>query len=151
MWWMQYTFWKCKKTLNALNIQYRIDTGIVRGLDYYTKTVFEFISKDEGYTVLAGGRYDGLVKELGGVDVPAIGFAMGMERLVEIYEKYNENKIEPKQLQLYITNIGEEANIFATKLVQKLRKENIYAEKDISGKSLKAQFKYADKKMQNIA
>lgn len=87
-----------------------------------------------------------LVKELGGVDVPAIGFAMGMERLVEIYEKYNENKIEPKQLQLYITNIGEEANIFATKLVQKLRKENIYAEKDISGKSLKAQFKYADKK-----
>lgn len=108
--------------------------------------MFEFISKDEGYTVLAGGRYDGLLKELGGVDVPAIGFAMGMERLVEIYEKYNENKIEPKQLQLYITNIGEEANIFATKLVQKLRKENIYAEKDISGKSLKAQFKYADKK-----
>lgn len=139
-------FENVKKTLNALNIQYRIDTGIVRGLDYYTKTVFEFISKDEGYTVLAGGRYDGLVKELGGADVPAIGFAMGMERLVEIYEKYNENKIEPKQLQLYITNIGEEANIFATKLVQKLRKENIYAEKDISGKSLKAQFKYADKK-----
>ena len=139
-------FENVKKTLNALNLQYRIDTGIVRGLDYYTKTVFEFISKDEGYTVLAGGRYDGLVKELGGADVPAIGFAMGMERLVEIYEKYNENKIEPKQLQLYITNIGEEANIFATKLVQKLRKENIYAEKDISGKSLKAQFKYADKK-----
>lgn len=100
-------FENVKNALKELNIEYTIDTGIVRGLDYYTKTVFEFISKDEGYTVLAGGRYDGLVKELGGADTPAIGFAMGMERLVEIYEKYNANPIEPKNMQIYIANIGK--------------------------------------------
>ena len=137
---------KVKVLLKELNIEYTIDTGIVRGLDYYTKTVFEFISKDEGYTVLAGGRYDGLVKELGGADTPAIGFAMGMERLVEIYEKYNANSIEPKNMQIYIANIGKKAGIYATKLTQDLRKKGIYVEKDVSGRSLKAQFKYADKK-----
>ena len=125
---------------------FTVDLTIARGLDYYTKTVFEFISKDEGYTVLAGGRYDGLVKELGGADTPAIGFAMGMERLVEIYEKYNANPIEPKNMQIYIANIGEKAGIYATKLAQDLRKKGIYVEKDVSERSLKAQFKYADKK-----
>lgn len=139
-------FENVKNTLKELNIEYTIDTGIVRGLDYYTKTVFEFISKDEGYTVLAGGRYDGLVKELGGADTPAIGFAMGMERLVEIYEKYNANPIEPKNMQIYIANIGKKAGIYATKLTQDLRKKGIYVEKDVSERSLKAQFKYADKK-----
>lgn len=139
-------FENVKNALKELNIEYTIDTGIVRGLDYYTKTVFEFISKDEGYTVLAGGRYDGLVKELGGADTPAIGFAMGMERLVEIYEKYNANPIEPKNMRIYIANIGKKAGIYATKLTQDLRKKGIYVEKDVSERSLKAQFKYADKK-----
>ena len=131
--------------LDKLNIKYQLEPGIVRGLDYYTKTVFEFVSKDEGYTVLAGGRYDGLIEELDGQSTPAIGFAMGVERLVEIYEKYNPNTIPEKDMDLYIAYIGDEANILATKLVEDLRKENIYVEKDVTGKSLKAQFKYANK------
>ncbi len=138
-------FENVKNMLNKLNIKYNVEPGIVRGLDYYTKTVFEFVSKDEGYTVLAGGRYDGLVEELDGQSTPAIGFAMGVERLVEIYEKYNSNTIPEKEMDLYIAYIGDEANILATKLVEDLRKENIYVEKDVTGKSLKAQFKYANK------
>jgi histidyl-tRNA synthetase len=133
--------------LDNLGIEYIIDPGIVRGLDYYTKTVFEFISKNEGYTVLAGGRYDGLIKELDGKETKAIGFAMGVERLVEVYEKYNkDNMVKDKTMSLYIANIGNEANIFASKLVQELRQAGIFVEKDISEKSLKAQLKYADKK-----
>ena len=140
-------FESVKSMLTSLEIEYVVDPGIVRGLDYYTKTVFEFISKDEGYTVLAGGRYDGLVEELGGKATPAIGFAMGMERLVEVYEKYNkDNLVKPKEMLLYVANLGEEANLYATKLVYELRKNGVYVEKDITGKSLKAQLKYADKK-----
>lgn len=140
-------FESVKSMLTSLEIDYIVDTGIVRGLDYYTKTVFEFISKDEGYTVLAGGRYDGLVEELGGKTTPAIGFAMGMERFVEIYEKYNkDNLVKPKEMSLYVANLGEKANLYATKLVYELRKNGVYAQKDITGKSLKAQLKYADKK-----
>ncbi len=139
-------FENVKRLLNEIGIQYKIDPEIVRGLDYYTKTVFEFISKNEGYTVLGGGRYDGLAKELDGQDTPALGFAMGMERLIEIYEKYNpENLVQMKVPQIYIAQIGEEANVFATKLVHELRQNNIYAEKDVTGKSINAQFKYANK------
>lgn len=140
-------FENVKKSLDSLGIEYIVDPGIVRGLDYYTKTVFEFISKEEGYTVLAGGRYDGLVKELEGSDTPAIGFAMGVERLVEVYEKYNkDNMVQDKNMSLYIAYIGDEANIFTTKLVENLREADIFVEKDVTGKSLKAQLKYADKK-----
>ena len=139
-------FENVKNLLDQTGILYKIDPEIVRGLDYYTKTVFEFISKNEGYTVLAGGRYDGLVKELDGQDTPALGFAMGLERLIEIYEKYNtENLVQASTPQIYIAQIGEQANIFATKLVHELRKNNIYVEKDITGKSINAQFKYANK------
>ena len=137
-------FESVKKLLTDLGIEYKIDTGIVRGLDYYTRTVFEFVSEEEGYTVLAGGRYDGLVKEVGGADTPAIGFAMGMERFVPLFERYNE--INQRQIEIYITNIGEEANLFATKLATELRNKDIYVEKDISGRSLNSQFKYANKK-----
>lgn len=140
-------FESVKSMLTSLEIEYVVDPGIVRGLDYYTKTVFEFISKDEGYTVLAGGRYDGLAEELGGKRTPAIGFAMGMERIVEVYEKYNkDNMIKPKEMLLYVANLGEKANLYATKLVYELRKNDIYVQKDITGKSLKAQLKYADRK-----
>lgn len=139
-------FENVKEMLTRLGIDYKIDPEIVRGLDYYTKTVFEFIAKNEGYTVLAGGRYDGLVKELGGQDTPALGFAMGLERLIEIFEKYNDNTIIPLNTpRVYIAYIGDNANIFATKLVHELRQAGIYAEKDITGKSINAQFKYANK------
>ena len=140
-------FENVKNALSELNIDYTVDPSIVRGLDYYTKTVFEFISKEEGFTVLAGGRYDGLVEELGGSKTPAIGFALGVERFVEICEKSNENIIKPKQMLLYVANLGEKANLYASKLIRELRVQNIYCEKDITGKSLKAQLKYADKKL----
>lgn len=139
-------FENVKKMLTELGIDYKIDSNIVRGLDYYTKTVFEFVSKDEGYTVLGGGRYDGLVKELGGTETPALGFALGIERLVEIYEKYNkENMVQPENPKLYIAQIGEKANNLATVLVKQLREKGINVQKDITEKSIKAQFKYADK------
>lgn len=139
-------FEQVKNMLEKLGIEYKIDPGIVRGLDYYTKTVFEFVSKKEGYTVLGGGRYDGLIKELDGQDTPALGFAMGMERIIDIYEQYNkENMILPEMPKIYIAQIGEDANIYATQLVHQLREANIYVEKDITGKSIKAQFKYANK------
>lgn len=138
-------FDKVKKMLTDLGVEFEIDAGIVRGLDYYTRTVFEFVSEDDGLTVLGGGRYDGLVKEVGGQDTPAVGFAMGAERLLEVFERYNKGIVEPKTMDLYVANIGEKANEFATELVLKLRDKGIFVEKDICERSLKAQFKYADK------
>lgn len=139
-------FENVKKLLTEIGIDYKIDPGIVRGLDYYTKTVFEFISKEEGYTVLAGGRYDGLVNELGGNVTPALGFALGVERLVEIYEKYNkENLVKEEKPKLYVVGIGQKANILATILVKELREKGINVQKDIVERSIKSQFKYADK------
>lgn len=135
-------FENVKAGLENSGISYEIDSGIVRGLDYYTKTVFEFVSKNEGYTVLGGGRYDGLVKELGGQDTPAIGFALGMERIVELYEK---NKIQEERPRVYLAALGDKAINYVTKLALDLRKNGIYVENDICGRSVKAQFKYADK------
>lgn len=138
-------FDKVKKMLTDLGVDFEIDAGIVRGLDYYTRTVFEFVSEDDGLTVLGGGRYDGLVKEVGGQDTPAVGFAMGAERLLEVFERYNKDVAKPKVMDLYVANIGEKANEFATELVLKLRDKGVFVEKDICERSLKAQFKYADK------
>ena len=141
-------FENVKGLLNQLNIEYTVDTNIVRGLDYYTKTVFEFVSKIDGLTVLGGGRYDGLVEELGGIKTPAIGFGAGEERIIDLLKQTNpdiQDKLE-KNMEIFIAYIGDEANIYTTKLVESLRREEIYAEKDIMERSLKAQFKYADKK-----
>ena len=138
-------FDKVKKMLTDLGVDFEIDAGIVRGLDYYTRTVFEFVSEDDGLTVLGGGRYDGLVKEVGGQDTPAVGFAMGAERLLEVFERYNKDVAKPKVMDLYVANVGEKANEFATELVLKLRDKGVFVEKDICERSLKAQFKYADK------
>lgn len=144
-------FENVKQSLENLGIQYKIDPGIVRGLDYYTKTVFEFISEDEGYTVLAGGRYDGLVEELGGQKTEAIGFAMGEDRLIDIFEKYNKDAVTPKIMDIYIATIGKKAEEFASRLVLELRNNGVYAEKDIYERSLKAQLKYADKQNSKYA
>lgn len=138
-------FENVKTMLTKLGVDYEIDAGIVRGLDYYTRTVFEFVSEDDGLTVLGGGRYDGLVKEVGGQDTPAVGFAMGVERLLEVFDRYNKDLVKEKSMDLYIANIGEKANDFATKLVLELRNAGVFVEKDICERSLKAQFKYADK------
>ena len=138
-------FDKVKKMLTDLGVDFEIDAGIVRGLDYYTRTVFEFVSEDDGLTVLGGGRYYGLLKEVGGQDTPAVGFAMGVERLLEVFDRYNKDLVKEKSMDLYIANIGEKANDFATKLVLELRNAGVFVEKDICERSLKAQFKYADK------
>ena len=139
-------FENVKKTLEELGIDYEVDSSIVRGLDYYTKTVFEFISEDDGLTVLGGGRYDGLVKEIGGQSTPAVGFATGLDRLVEVFEKNNKDKIKEPSMKLYIANIGEKAGNLAIKLAYELRDLGIYVEKDICSRSINAQFKYANKK-----
>lgn len=139
-------FENVKNALNELGISYKVDSNIVRGLDYYTKTVFEFVSKIDGLTVLGGGRYDGLAEELGGAKTPAIGFATGMERLIDVFKANNIDLDLEKNMQVYVAYLGDKANLFATKYVEILRDNGIYAEKDIMGRSLKAQLKYADKK-----
>ncbi len=139
-------FENVKNTLNELGIEYKVDSNIVRGLDYYTRTVFEFVSKIDGLTVLGGGRYDGLAEELGGAKTPAVGFATGMERLIGVFLDNNPDLNLEKNMQIFVAYIGDKANLYATKYVEKLRENEIYAEKDIMGRSLKAQLKYADKK-----
>ena len=139
-------FENVKRMLNELEIPYKIDANIVRGLDYYTKTVFEFVSKIDGLTVLGGGRYDGLIEELGGAKTPAIGFASGMERLIEIFKDNNKDLDLQRNMDIFVAYIGENANTYVTKLVRDLRNIGIFAEKDIMERSIKAQFKYADKK-----
>lgn len=139
-------FEEVKSSLNNIGIPYVIDSNIVRGLDYYTKTVFEFVSEKEGYTVLAGGRYDGLIEELGGQKTEAIGFAMGEDRLIDILEKYGiQEKIEIRKADLFIVAIGGKAIKESQILANSLRKNNKYIETDICNRSVKASLKYADK------
>lgn len=136
-----------KKRLDALGIAYTVNPRIVRGLDYYTKTVFEFVSGDIGAqsTVCGGGRYDGLIKSLGGADQPGIGYAMGVERLLMVLEAQGIEIPKPNPCDLYIASMGENASVFAMKLASDLRSEGFAAESDLIGRSLKAQMKYADK------
>lgn len=138
---------KLEAMLTACGLEYTVDTHIVRGLDYYTKTVFEFIAEGIGAqsTVCGGGRYDGLVKELGGPSLPACGFAMGITRLILAMEQNGAKAPEKLSPALYIASMGQEAQIRAQAMVWKLRENGIYAECDVVGRSLKAQMKYADK------
>ncbi|MDY6313959.1 MAG: histidine--tRNA ligase [Clostridia bacterium] len=134
-----------KANLENLGIEYKIDTHIVRGLDYYTKTVFEFVSNEIGAqgTVCGGGRYDGLVEELGGQKTSGIGFGLGLERLILVLE----NKDIPKDMKtdIYIASIGEQAKKYAQKLAFDLRQKGFSCEQDLLSRSVKAQMKYADK------
>ncbi len=136
-----------KKHLEAMKIEYTIDPKIVRGLDYYTKTVFEFVSDEIGAqgTVCGGGRYDGLIEMLGGQPTPALGFAMGLERLLLVMKAQGCEPPEPSGCDIYIASIGDEALLKACELAAELRREGFYAECDTMGRSIKAQMKYADK------
>ena len=136
-----------KKRLDALGVPYTVNPRIVRGLDYYVRTVFEFVSSDLGAqsTVCGGGRYDGLIKSLGGPDQPGIGYAMGVERLLMVMKAQGIEIPAPAACDLYIGSIGEEASVEALRLCGILRKEGFSAECDIVGRSVKAQMKYADK------
>ena len=137
-------FENVKSMLNELGVKYQIDSGIVRGLDYYTKTVFEFVDEKSGLTALGGGRYDGLVSEFGGQPTPAVGFATGVERIMELYNE-NNNLENTKIPELYILSLGNEENKKALKIAEGLRQKGIIVEKDIFERSFKAQMKYADK------
>jgi len=138
-------FKNVQENLKNQNVKFEIDSSIVRGLDYYTKTVFEFVDEKTGLTVLGGGRYDGLVEELGGVHTPAVGFATGVERLMEMFEEANTNKLSEKLPDLYILSTGDNESKKAMEIAEKLRDLNIYVERDLIQRSFKAQMKYADK------
>lgn len=136
-----------KAALDSIHISYEIDPSIVRGLDYYTRTVFEFVSGDLGAqsTVCGGGRYDGLVEEMGGKSTPALGFALGIERLLMIMEAQQVEFPEPHPCELYIASIGEAAQKEAFRMAYGLRECSISAFSDEVGRSLNAQMKYANK------
>lgn len=137
-----------QKILESVGLPFRVDPKIVRGLDYYTRTVFEFISTNIGAqgTVCGGGRYNHLVEEVGGAPTPAAGFGMGLERLLMVMDA-NGIEIPDTEIPLiYIAPLGEEQRIAAFKITNALRKDGIAADTDLVGRSLKAQMKYANKK-----
>lgn len=136
-----------KAHLSAAEIEFSVDPQIVRGLDYYTKTVFEFVSTSLGAqaTVCGGGRYDGLVEQMQGPATPALGFGMGIERLLMIMEAENAAIPETATADVYIAPMGSAAALKASALCRKLRDEGFIALTDITGRGLKAQMKYADK------
>ena len=133
--------------LDAMGIEYSIDPAIVRGLDYYTGAVFEFIAEGIGAqsTVCGGGRYDGLVEALGGPALPAIGFGMGITRLILAMKEAGTDNIEARKPVLYIAALGERAAIKALAITERLRREGKCVECDVVGRSLKAQMKYSAK------
>lgn len=136
-----------KNRLEAAGIEYSVNPLIVRGLDYYTKTVFEIISTDIGAqgTVCGGGRYDGLVEELGGPSMPGIGFGLGIERLLLVLESLGIALPEPRLCDAYVCTLGETAAVEGFCITKRLRDAGIKAECDHMGRSLKAQLKYAAK------
>ncbi|HEN0488413.1 TPA: histidine--tRNA ligase [Streptococcus agalactiae] len=132
--------------LDALNIPYIIDTNMVRGLDYYNHTIFEFITEieDNELTICAGGRYDGLVSYFGGPETPAFGFGLGLERLLLILDKQGISLPIENTIDLYIAVLGSEANLAALDLAQSIRHQGFKVERDYLGRKIKAQFKSAD-------
>ncbi|MCH5164144.1 MAG: histidine--tRNA ligase [Clostridiales bacterium] len=132
--------------LKAENIPFTVNSSIVRGLDYYTKTVFEFVTTSLGAqgTVCGGGRYDNLVSSMGGKFTPCVGFGMGIERLIMLLEA-NGKEFPHESLDYYIACQSEECREVCRKVVSKLRQDGYSAETDFMSRSVKAQFKYADK------
>ena len=136
-----------KASLDAMGIEYVVDSSIVRGLDYYTGAVFEFIAEGIGAqsTVCGGGRYDGLVESLGGPALSGIGFGMGITRVILAMREQGLDKIAPTLPKLYVAALGERATVKALAITERLRRDGKYAECDTVGRSLKAQMKYANK------
>jgi len=138
-------FEELQRLLTQMNIPYEIDTGIVRGLDYYTKTVFEFVNED-GFTLCGGGRYDGLVHEIDEKqDIPSVGFGMGIERIIYFLDRENVSVAPEDPIALYVGILGKEAKANAYKIVKGLREQGIVVETDYMDRSVKAQMKYANK------
>jgi histidyl-tRNA synthetase len=136
-----------KSCLESAEIEYKVDTRIVRGLDYYTRTVFEFVSDALGSqaVVCGGGRYDGLTEELGGPSIPALGFGMGLERILMVLEAKGIKYPAPPRCEVYFVSMGDEAVKRCFAIVSRLREGGVQAEFDTVGRGLKAQMKYANK------
>ncbi len=139
-----------QQSLDQLHVPYTLNKFMVRGLDYYVRTTFEFLTGDLGSqaAVCAGGRYDGLIEQLGGPKLPGIGFAMGMERLVLLLQQKQQKQQEQKancEVDLFVAGFGEEASTFTYGLVHALRLSSLRVAQDVEGKSLKSQMKQADK------
>ncbi len=140
-------FEKVQKYLTAMDIEYTVNPSIVRGLDYYTRTVFEFVTGSIGAqsTVCGGGRYDGLVEELGGPKTAACGFGLGLERFMMLLDARGVELPAENPIDLYIASMSEEANIVAASLASQVRESGVACLFDTVGRSLKAQMKYANK------
>ena len=140
-------FEQLKANLDAMGIEYVVDPGIVRGLDYYTKTAFEFVTTKIGAqgTVCGGGRYDKLVEEVGGPSTPGVGFGLGKERLLLTMEACGVEIPEPSGADVFIAVMGDEAKAAGLKLMRELRKKGIAVQMDIMGRNIKNQFKYANR------
>lgn len=140
-------FEQVKKYLEVSGIEYKVNPTIVRGLDYYTKTVFEFVSDAIGSqgTVCGGGRYDGLIEELGGQSLPSLGYAMGIERLLMVMDNQGIEIPKPESCALYVAGLGDNAVVKAYEIVNMVRQSGLCAECDVVGRGLRAQMKYADK------
>ena len=140
-------FEELKQNLEAMNIEYVVDPGIVRGLDYYTKTAFEFVTTSIGAqgTVCGGGRYDHLVEEIGGPATPGVGFGLGKERLLLTMEACGVEIPEPAGADVFIAVMGDEAKAAGLKLMRELRQNGLAVQMDIMGRNIKNQFKYANR------
>ncbi len=141
------SFEQIKNYLTASEIEYTVDPKIVRGLDYYTKTAFEFVSNNIGAqgTVCGGGRYDNLIKEVGDIDVPGVGFGLGIERLILLLDALSIEIPKPLNDKVLIAVMGENAKLFGLKLLSDLRKNGISSQMDLMERNIKGQFKFANK------
>ncbi|OPY91827.1 MAG: Histidine--tRNA ligase [Syntrophaceae bacterium PtaU1.Bin231] len=140
-------FERLRGYLAAMGVDAVVDPLIVRGLDYYTRTVFEIVATEIGAqsAVCGGGRYDGLIAQVGGPDTPAMGFGMGMERLLLLMEKRGVVPPDPGLLDVYVVTLGDAARAAAVQMVSGLREAGLRTDWDHAGRSMKAQFKYADR------
>lgn len=143
----QVAFNEVKENLDSMNVEYIVDPGIVRGLDYYTKTAFEFVSNKIGAqgTVCGGGRYDHLIEQLGGPPIPGVGFGMGIERLLLTLEANDIEIPKPEGVDVFIAIMGENAKAYGLNLLRKLRQKGLKAEVDLLARNFKGQFKYSDR------
>lgn len=136
-----------QKNLTAMGVEFVVNPGIVRGLDYYTKTAFEFVTTSIGAqgTVCGGGRYDHLMEELGGPPIPGVGFGLGIERLLLTMEANDIQIPEPETADVFIAVMGDDAKAFGLKLMRQLRQAGVHAEMDALARNIKGQFKYANR------
>lgn len=140
-------FEEVKANLDAMKIAYVVDPGIVRGLDYYTKTAFEFVSNQIGAqgTVCGGGRYDNLIEEIGGPSTPGVGFGLGIERLLLVLEASGIEIPKENGIDVFVAVMGDEAKAYGLSLMRELRKNGVRAGMDVMGRNIKGQFKYANR------